>query len=187
MDPVLVAGGRVATHTGRPIHVPGTIGLAVQIPCRTPHHFPKFRYWVTNWAEYDASLKRRGSLTVWFYRRSRPDVAGGAANHARRPAALLGPGDQHGLDDGLGVWPGAAADRGDLMSVSGPEELGKGSNTNRPGFRLSPDSQDAESTIPSARRCNPSHARKGSHISARQSSSREGKTGRSSLGQRSQT
>jgi IS5 family transposase len=30
------------------------------------HHIPKPRYRVTNWAEYDASLTRRGSLTVWF-------------------------------------------------------------------------------------------------------------------------
>jgi hypothetical protein len=30
------------------------------------HHIPKPRYRVTNWAEYDAALKRRGSLTVWF-------------------------------------------------------------------------------------------------------------------------
>ena len=27
---------------------------------------PKPRYRVTNWAEYDAALKRRGTLTVWF-------------------------------------------------------------------------------------------------------------------------
>ncbi len=30
------------------------------------HRIPKPRYRVTNWAEYDASLTRRGSLTVWF-------------------------------------------------------------------------------------------------------------------------
>ena len=30
------------------------------------HHIPKQRYRVTNWAEYDASLRQRGSLTVWF-------------------------------------------------------------------------------------------------------------------------
>ena len=30
------------------------------------HRIPKARYRVTNWAEYDASLRRRGSLTVWF-------------------------------------------------------------------------------------------------------------------------
>jgi hypothetical protein len=30
------------------------------------HHIPKQRYRVTNWAQYDASLRQRGSLTVWF-------------------------------------------------------------------------------------------------------------------------
>jgi hypothetical protein len=30
------------------------------------HHIPKPRYRVTNSAEYDVSLRRRGSLTVWF-------------------------------------------------------------------------------------------------------------------------
>ena len=30
------------------------------------HHIPKQRHRVTNWAEYDASLRARGSLTVWF-------------------------------------------------------------------------------------------------------------------------
>src|SRR4051794_840667 len=30
------------------------------------HHIPKQKHKVTNWREYDASLRRRGSLTVWF-------------------------------------------------------------------------------------------------------------------------
>jgi hypothetical protein len=30
------------------------------------HHIPKQRYQVTNWPEYDAALRQRGSLTVWF-------------------------------------------------------------------------------------------------------------------------
>jgi hypothetical protein len=30
------------------------------------HRIPRQRYRVTNWAEYDASLRQRGSLTVWF-------------------------------------------------------------------------------------------------------------------------
>ena len=30
------------------------------------HHIPKQRYQVTNWPDYDAALRRRGSLTVWF-------------------------------------------------------------------------------------------------------------------------
>src|SRR3954454_322024 len=30
------------------------------------YHIPKQRHRVTNWAEYDAALRARGSLTVWF-------------------------------------------------------------------------------------------------------------------------
>src|SRR3982751_387738 len=30
------------------------------------HRIPKQRNRVTNWAEYDAALRQRGSLTVWF-------------------------------------------------------------------------------------------------------------------------
>jgi hypothetical protein len=30
------------------------------------HHIPKQRHRVTNWAAYDAGLRARGSLTIWF-------------------------------------------------------------------------------------------------------------------------
>src|ERR1700761_3031304 len=30
------------------------------------HHIPKQKRKVTNWSAYDASLRQRGSLTVWF-------------------------------------------------------------------------------------------------------------------------
>jgi Transposase DDE domain len=30
------------------------------------HHIPKQKHKVTNWREYDASLRQRGSLTIWF-------------------------------------------------------------------------------------------------------------------------
>jgi Transposase DDE domain len=30
------------------------------------HHIPKQRHLVTNWAEYGAALRQRGSLTIWF-------------------------------------------------------------------------------------------------------------------------
>jgi Transposase DDE domain len=30
------------------------------------HRIPKQRHRVTNWADYDAALRQRGSLTVWF-------------------------------------------------------------------------------------------------------------------------
>ena len=35
-----------------------------KVACR--RHIPKQRHRVTNWAEYDAALRARGSLTVWF-------------------------------------------------------------------------------------------------------------------------
>src|SRR3954453_11083506 len=31
-----------------------------------PHRIPKQRRRITNWAEYDACLRARGSLIVWF-------------------------------------------------------------------------------------------------------------------------
>ena len=30
------------------------------------HHIPRQKRKVTNWREYDAGLRQRGSLTVWF-------------------------------------------------------------------------------------------------------------------------
>jgi hypothetical protein len=30
------------------------------------HHIPKMKFWLKNWAEYDAGLRRRGSLTLWI-------------------------------------------------------------------------------------------------------------------------
>jgi hypothetical protein len=30
------------------------------------HHIPRARYKVTNWQAYEAGLRQRGSLTIWF-------------------------------------------------------------------------------------------------------------------------
>ena len=30
------------------------------------HHIPKQQHRITNWSEYDAALRQRGSLTIWF-------------------------------------------------------------------------------------------------------------------------
>jgi hypothetical protein len=30
------------------------------------HHIPRQKHTVTNWPAYDASLRQRGSLTIWF-------------------------------------------------------------------------------------------------------------------------
>src|SRR3954453_4679428 len=52
-----------------PIHSSWNLGPP---PCRSKpkrrvdRHIPKQQHRVTNWAEYDAALRARGSLTVWF-------------------------------------------------------------------------------------------------------------------------
>lgn len=45
------------------------------------HHIPKLKFKVTNWAEYDSGLRRRGSLTLWV-----TDQAIGGWQAAPRPA-----------------------------------------------------------------------------------------------------
>src|SRR3954447_26244160 len=46
----------------------GILDPAVPFKAKTAcrRHIPKQRHRVTNWAEYDAALRARGSLTVWF-------------------------------------------------------------------------------------------------------------------------
>src|SRR4051794_37338179 len=52
----------VNTHAGSRDRA--LIGLMVYQDRR--HHVPRQRRTVTNWPGYDASLRQRGSLTVWF-------------------------------------------------------------------------------------------------------------------------
>ena len=54
------------------------------------HHIPKKQDRVTNWSEYDAALRQRGSLTVWFteeaiaaWRAEPPTARGGQPHYSR--------------------------------------------------------------------------------------------------------
>jgi hypothetical protein len=85
---------------------------AVQIPCEHRHHIPKPRYRVTHWAEYDAALRRRGNLTVWFadeavtaWRAEPRTTPGGQPRYSVIAIATA-------LTMGHGLWLGAAANRG---------------------------------------------------------------------------
>jgi hypothetical protein len=40
------------------------VPFKANIKCR--HHIPKQKRRVTNWPAYEASLRQRGDLTVWF-------------------------------------------------------------------------------------------------------------------------
>src|SRR5918911_2240890 len=52
---------------------PGCVPFVIQAPllpfkanAARRHHIPEQRHRVTNWAAYEAALRQRGSLTVWF-------------------------------------------------------------------------------------------------------------------------
>ena len=53
------------------------------------HHIPRQKHKVTNWADYDASLRQRGSLSVWF-----TDEAIVAGRRSRAPPEAGSPGIQ---------------------------------------------------------------------------------------------
>src|SRR6476619_7907822 len=57
---------RVSGVRSHPIHDPREFLVPFKAHAAGRHHIPKQRYRVTNWAKYDASLRQRGSLTVWF-------------------------------------------------------------------------------------------------------------------------
>ena len=53
------------------------------------HHIPRARYKVTNWKAYEAGLRQRGSLTIWFseeavtaWRAAPRTTPGGQARHS---------------------------------------------------------------------------------------------------------
>src|SRR5271154_296291 len=58
--PARACRGRLAVHNRKPSAVP------FKHHAEHRHHIPRPRYRVTNRPEYEAALRRRGSLTVWF-------------------------------------------------------------------------------------------------------------------------
>src|SRR5271165_4273968 len=49
-----------------PSITPGMSAVPFKANADRRHHIPKQQDRVTNWSEYDAALRQRGSLTVWF-------------------------------------------------------------------------------------------------------------------------
>src|SRR3954454_18044471 len=103
---------RVGGVSSRPIHDPRELLVPFKSHAAGRHHIPKQRYRVTNWAEYDASLRQRGSLTVWFsddaiaaWRAAPRTTRGG------QPWYSPLPGDHHRADAAGRVPPGLAPDR----------------------------------------------------------------------------
>src|SRR3954469_21679162 len=63
-SPGWTASGRLVW--GRALDRRGAPAMPFKANRDRRHHLPKQRHQVTNWATYDASLRARGSLTVWF-------------------------------------------------------------------------------------------------------------------------
>src|SRR5208282_5646410 len=66
--PPWAAGSAMQPHIGEPCLPPNPRDTTVPFKTNADrrHHIPKQRHRVMNWAEYDAALRQRGSLTVWF-------------------------------------------------------------------------------------------------------------------------
>src|SRR5918997_4037079 len=66
MDPAGGAAGRAGV-AGRPLPLPPRMpSVPFKLNQDRRHHIAKQKHKVTNWHEYDAGLRQRGSLTVWF-------------------------------------------------------------------------------------------------------------------------
>ena len=62
-----LAGAEELSGVGeRPLSCPWMPIVPFKLNQDRRHHIPRQRRTVTNWPAYDASLRQRGSLTVWF-------------------------------------------------------------------------------------------------------------------------
>ena len=81
-------------------------------------HIPRQRHRVTNWREYDASLRNRGSLTIWFPPeaivgwKAQPRTTPGGQRHGGSTELCLGGDIEAGQTEGVeGVVPQGLLDR----------------------------------------------------------------------------
>ena len=62
----MLHGGRWHGGERRCFGRSGPFAMPHKVNAGRRHHIPRPKRRVTNWAAYDAALRRRGSLTVWF-------------------------------------------------------------------------------------------------------------------------
>ena len=62
----MLHGGRWHGRERRCFGCSGSFAMPHKANAGRRHHIPRPKRRVTNWAEYGAALRRRGSLTVWF-------------------------------------------------------------------------------------------------------------------------
>src|SRR3954465_9472712 len=64
-DPAGGAAGRAGVSV-RPLTCPRMPSVPFKLNQDRRQHIPRQKRKITNWREYDAGLRQRGSLTVWF-------------------------------------------------------------------------------------------------------------------------
>jgi len=81
------------------------------------HRIPKTRYKVMNWRDYEAGLRKRGSLTIWFTEEA---IAAWRAAPRTTPGGQLGSRGRDVVDPQDSVSPAASPDRrGSLLGLMG--------------------------------------------------------------------
>ena len=101
MDPP--GGPRSRADVGKPPHLFRVPTLPFKLNQDRRHHIPKQKHKVTSSAAYDAALRQRGSLTVWFT--DEAIAAWKAEPRTRHRAGSLGIlWDCPGSVDGLWAW-----------------------------------------------------------------------------------
>jgi hypothetical protein len=82
------------------------------------HRIPKTRYKIENWAEYDAALRRRGSLTIWVTPATIVAWTPAPTGRRGRPRSseeLFGRRDRSGVDAQAGVRAAVAIEAGLML------------------------------------------------------------------------
>src|SRR3954463_2409709 len=102
MDPAGSARSRAGV-AGRPSPDSRMLTLPFKRNQDRRHHISRQEHKVTNWREYDASLRQRGSLTVWF---------SAEAIEGWRAALVLASGDPDGADLAVCIPPRPAPNGG---------------------------------------------------------------------------
>src|SRR5438445_11782925 len=75
------------------------------------HPFPKARYRVKNWSEYDRALQERGSLTVWVTPEAIAAWQAPPTGQRGRPPQYSDLAIEDRASATLGLWSTVAADR----------------------------------------------------------------------------
>ncbi len=80
--------------------------MAYKFNARCRHKFDPKKYSITNWSDYNESLRRRGDVTMWIDENVVDLWAAPTSSSRARPAIFSDYAIEICLQVGCGVWPG---------------------------------------------------------------------------------